>query len=89
MNKRAALNLLQETDCKLEVVSIKEAIRVLDDTWGNYLDSPAQKTGVRVKLIFYFHQRVGEWPGPVGEFAEAGLVVCTQLWVLDVFGAVG
>ena len=48
-----------------------------------------QKTGVSVKLIFYFHQRVGEWPGPVGEFAEAGPVVCTQLWVLDVFGAVG
>ena len=45
MNKLAALNLLQETDCKLEVVSIKEAIRVLDDTWGNYLIAQPIKPG--------------------------------------------
>ncbi len=50
MNKLAALNLLQETDCKLEVVSIKEAIRVLDDTWGNYLIAQPQKTGVKVTV---------------------------------------
>ena len=36
LNKLAALKLLQETDGKLEVVSICEAIRVLDQTWDNY-----------------------------------------------------
>lgn len=43
--KKMDINLLQEADCKLEVVSIKEAIRVLDDTWGNHLIAQPKKPG--------------------------------------------
>ena len=41
LNKLAALKLLRETDGKLQVVSLREAIRVLDATWDDYFVAPA------------------------------------------------